>query len=93
MEDLFRLLYEVSVHLNANIVATSMGHFKGVNNSRFIFSHNFNSLLLSQLEDYIDDIRKNISFQIKISNNRVSKKKMKLPEFWASGYVRRPEEL
>ena len=56
VEGLSRLLCGISAHLNANVVAAPMAHIIVVNDSRFMFSHTFGNLLLSQMEDYIDDI-------------------------------------
>ena len=87
------LLCGISAHLNANIVAAPMAHTMVVLEFRFMFSHKLGNLLLSQMEDYIDDTKNIISFQIRSSNDKVSNTKVKWPDFWASDYIWRPEEL
>ena len=93
VEGISRLLGGISAHLGANVCAAPMGWIMVVNDSRFMFSHPFGNLLLSQMEDYIDDTQKNISFQIRTSSDNVSNTKVKWPDFWASDYIWRPEEL
>ena len=93
VEGLSRLLCGISAHLNANVVAAPMAHIIVVNDSRFMFSHTFGNLLLSQMEDYIDDIQTNVSFRIRTSNDKVSNTKVKWPDFWASDYIWRSKEL
>ena len=53
VEGLSRLLSGISAHMCSNIVAAPLGHFIVDNDSRFLYSHKFSNLLLSQLEDYI----------------------------------------
>ena len=93
MEGLSRLLCGISSHLGANVCAAPMAHIVVVNDSRFMFSHPFGNLLLSQMEDYIDDIQTNVSFRIRTSNDKVSNTKVKWPDFWVSDYIWRSEEL
>ena len=76
VEGLSRLLCGISSHLEANVCATPMAHIVVFSDSRFMFSHPFGNLLLSQMEDYIDDIQKNISFQIRTSSDNVSNTKV-----------------
>ena len=93
VEGLARLLCGISAYLNANVVAAPIGHFIVINDSRFMFSRIFRNVLLLQLENYIDDIQKNISFKIRTSNDKFSKKKVKWPDFWTSDCIWRLEEL
>lgn len=58
-----------------------------------MFSHTFGNLLSSHMEDIIDDEQKNISFQIRTSNDIASNKEVARPVCWASNYIWRSEVL
>ena len=70
VEGLSMLLCGILAHLNANVVAAPMAHTIVVLDSRFMFSHKFGNLLLSQMEDYIDNTTNIISFQIRSSYDK-----------------------
>ena len=65
IEGLSRLLSGIAAHMSSNIVSAPMAHFLVDNDSRFKYSHNFSNPLLSQLEDFIDDETKDITFQLR----------------------------
>lgn len=72
VEGLFRLLCGISAQLNVNVVAVPMTHFIVICRTCFMFSHIFGNLLSSQVEDYIKDEQKIISFQIKTTHDIIA---------------------
>ena len=93
VEGLSRLLSGISAHMCSNIVAAPLGHFIVDNDSRFLYSHEFSNLLLSQLEDYIEDTTNNVSFQLRTVKSKNDEKVIQWPDFFASDYISRPKEL
>ena len=81
VEGLSRLLSGISAHMCSNIVAAPLGHFIVDNDSRFLYSHEFSNLLLSQLEDYIEDTTNNVSFQLRTVKSKNDEKVIQWPIF------------
>lgn len=55
VEGLSRVLSGIRAHLSSNVMSATMGHLLVTQGSRFSFSHSFSNLLLTQLQDLINE--------------------------------------
>lgn len=71
----------ILAHLQSNIAAAPIAHFIVTSDSRFMFSNIYGNSLLSHMNNFIDYTQKNISFQVRTSNDRASNKKVRWLDF------------
>ena len=55
VEGLSRVLSGIRAHMSSSIISPPLAHLLVCQDSRFTFSHEFSYLLVSQLEDFLDD--------------------------------------
>lgn len=90
IEGLGRVMTGVNALLSSNVVGCTMGHLLiSQDGERFTYSHDFTHLLVSQMEDVLDD--KEISFILRTNIDRDGDgSKIQWPDSTANDYLYRP---
>ena len=90
VEGLSRVLSGIRAHLSSNVMSATMGHLLVTQGSRFSFSHSFSNLLLTQLQDLINEKEVRCRFKKKTGKDG---KETWWPDCFAYDYRWRPLEL
>ena len=79
-EGLSWLLSGIRAHMSSSIISPPLAHLMVCQDSIFTFSHDFSYLLVSKIEDYLDD--KPVNFKSRNCKGKHGKK-----QFWADSFV------
>ena len=79
-EGLSQLLSGIRAHMSSSIISPPLAHLLVCQDSRFKFSHDFAYLLVSQIEDHLEE--KDTNFKLRYCKDKNSKK-----TYWSDSTV------